>query len=308
MRQGSRRTFILVIAAQIGAGCASISEPTRFTAPEAAVESLIVALRARDMDRLQEILGTDPDGLLSSGDPVADRNNVAQFLAAYDARHRIVDDPAGGGRTLLVGPSDWPMPIPLVPTGGRWSFDVAAGREEIRARRIGRNELAAIQTCLAIADAQREYAHSDPDGDGVADYAEKVVSDPGRRDGLYWPVQAGERESPLGPLVVAALAEGYEPADPGSSAARPFHGYYYKLLRSQGPNAEGGALDYVVNGRRIGGFAVVAWPAVYGTSGIMTFMVNHAGVVFENDLGEDTPDVAKAMTEFDPGPGWTRVD
>jgi Protein of unknown function (DUF2950) len=202
---------------------------------------------------------------------------------------------------LILGREDWPFPIPLMRKDGSWRFDTAAGREEILYRRVGRNELSAIQACLAYVDAQQEYAERGIAGNGV--YAQRIVSQPGNKDGLYWPAQSGEDESPLGELAASAAAEGYRV---GQQRA-PYHGYYYKVLTRQGPNAPGGALDYTVRGTMIGGFALVAYPAEYRNSGVMTFLINHRGDVYEKDLGPNTARIAASMTAFNPDNTWRRV-
>lgn len=301
------RTFSLVVFALLVfvQGCAS--RPAReFASPDQAVDSLVQAMRDHDRNELAGILGGDSKGLLESGDPVADRNGADHFVAMYDARHSITQE-AEGSSTLVVGENDWPMPIPIIKNKARnaWSFDTAAGKDEIINRRVGRNELATVQVCLAIADAQEEYALEDRDGNGVRDYARKFLSDPGKKNGLYWPTNEGEPPSPLGPLVAGAKAEGY-----GTDSDRPraYHGYRYRVLTCQGPNADGGELDYVANGKMIGGFAAVAYPIEYGKSGIMTFIVNHKGVVFERDLGSNTRREAETMRAFNPGPGWRKVE
>ena len=208
----------------------------------------------------------------------------------------------GSSRAVLtVGVDDWPMPVPLVMTGMRWSFDAAAGREEVLARRIGRNELNTIQVLKAMADAQIEYARTGA-GSGQLAYAQKFASSPGKKDGLYWPVKDGEPMSPLGPLVAQAATEGYTTAN-----LTPYHGYLFRILTGQGSSAPGGAFDYVAKGVMIGGFAMVAYPASYGVSGVMTFLISHDGVVYQKDLGPTTAQTAAKMTRFDPGPGWQKV-
>jgi Protein of unknown function (DUF2950) len=202
---------------------------------------------------------------------------------------------------LVIGNEEWPFPIPLVRKDDSWQFDTAAGREEILARRIGRNELNTIEACLAFVDAQQEYAEKGIGGNGV--YAQRIVSQPGKKDGLYWPAASGEDESPLGDLAASAAAEGYR----AGQQRMPYHGYYYRVLTRQGPSALGGAIDYVVRGKMIGGFALVAYPAEYGNSGVMTFVVNHQGVVFQKDLGLSTARVSGAMTTFNPDQSWSRV-
>lgn len=204
---------------------------------------------------------------------------------------------------IAVGDDEWPMPIPIVKHGSRWTFDTAEGKQELLARRIGRNELFTIESCLAYVDAQREYASEDR-GDGVLDYARKFVSSPGKEDGLYWPEKQGVSESPLGPLFADARAEGYSLN--GAGAPTPYHGYYYKILTAQGPGAHGGAYDYMAKGHMIGGFALVAWPATYGVTGNTTFLVNQDGAVFEKDLGPRTAELAASIKRFDPA-NWTRT-
>jgi hypothetical protein len=209
-----------------------------------------------------------------------------------------------------VGEDDWPFPAPIVRKGKGWVFDAVAGREEIINRRVGRNELDTIQTLLAIVDAQREYASGDPDRNGYHDYARRFISHKGKKDGLFWPVQAGEPLSPLGPLVGEAAREGYgKKPGSGKSGVKPaaYHGYRYRLLEAQGKNAPGGAYSYLVNGKMIGGFAIIAYPAKFGVSGIMTFLVNHDGVVYQKDLGKTTEADALRMRLFNPGPGWKKA-
>src|SRR5262249_38566554 len=215
------------------------------------------------------------------------RNARARFVASYDEKHQFE---AGGGKVVLVtGRDDFPFPIPLVPDGPSWRFDTAAGKEEIINRRIGRNELYAIQTCLAYVDAQREYYARDPDGNALLQYALKFASTPGKRDGLYWPTKAGETPSPLGPLVARARGEGYSKR---SGAPVAYWGYYYRILTAQGKDAPGGAYDYMAHGRLLGGFALVAFPGQYGVSGVMTFIVNQEGVVYQKDLGPNSAAIA----------------
>jgi hypothetical protein len=283
------------------------SEPAakQFSSPDAAVESLVDALRKEDRARLDEILAPAADDILSSGDPVADRADAARFLTLYDSRHRIQPDNDGSRNTLLVGEGEWPFPVPIVKSRGGYAFDTETGRDEILNRRIGRNELAAQQVCLAIVDAQREYVVLRPMGGALPEYARRLVSDPGRKDGLYWPTADGEQASPMGPLVASAAAQGYGPTSAPQDVPPAYHGYRYRLLTSQGPHARAGALDYLVDGRLIGGFAVVAYPAQYGNSGIMTFITNHDGIVYQRDLGPETQQVAQDLKEFDPGPEWT---
>lgn len=280
-----------------------------FAAPEEAATALVEAIRKQDKKSLLAVLGPSSSKWLSSGDQVADQHDREKFLAAYDRKNSIskADD---NKAILLVGDDDWPFPAPIIRKGNGWIFDAAAGREEIINRRVGRNELDTIQTLLAIVDAQREYAAEDPDGNGYHDYARRFLSSKGKRDGLYWPVKAGEPLSPLGPLVAAASREGYgKKSGGGKSGGKPaaYHGYRYRLLDAQGKHAPGGAYSYLVGNKLIGGFAVVAYPARYGVSGIMTFLVDYDGVVYQKDLGKNTDSIAVAMRSFNPGPGWNKA-
>ncbi len=278
-----------------------------FPTPDAAVGSLIDALRAGDQKQLKGIFGSSESGLLSSGDAVADQNNTELFLSKYDEKHGLV--PAdNGAMTLVIGTNDWPMPIPIVKDQNKdaWRFDTAAGQDEIINRRIGRNELDTIQVCLAIVDAQREYAMEDPDHDGIPAYAQKFMSDPGQKNGLYWPTAEGEKPSPLGDLAATAAEQGYHRTAGTQSEPRPYLGYNYRMLSAQGPNANGGARDYMVGKEMMGGFAVVAFPAIYGSSGVMTFIVNQDGVVYQCDLGADSAKIARGMTAFDPDSKWQK--
>lgn len=284
--------FVLVPAA---------SAQQTFKTPDAAAEALVAAARAGDRKALEAVLGPGSAEIVSSGDAVQDENTRKVFVAAYDVRHSIKTD-GDKPATLIIGADDFPFPIPLIKKGDSWTFDTAAGREEVLARRIGRNELAAIQVCLAYFDAQNDYADIAPKADGLAVYAQKFVSSPGKKDGLYWPSAEGEQQSPIGEAVATATRRGYRI---GSGA--PFHGYYYKILTRQGPTAPGGALDYVVDGKMVGGFALVAWPAEYGNSGLTTFLINHDGTVYQRDLGENTRRIASRMTAFNPDHTWTKV-
>lgn len=302
------RLIFAVILVLTVLGCVSspMSNRTEFTSPESAAKSLVDALRADDRDRLDEILAPAADDILSSGDPIADRADAARFLALYDAGHRIQAE-SDGVHTLIVGQANWPFPVPIVKSQRKYVFDAETGREEILNRRIGRNELNAQQVCLAIIDAQREYVALRPMGGDLPVYAQKLVSDSGKRDGLYWPTAEGEPASPLGPLVASAATEGYGSSTAPTPARPAYHGYQYRLLTSQGAHANGGALPYLVDGRLIGGFAVVAYPAQYGNSGIMTFITNHDGIVYQRDLGPETEIRAQQLKSFDPGPEWQKV-
>jgi hypothetical protein len=236
-----------------------------------------------------------------SGDEVADREARERFVGAYDAKHNVTVE--GDKAILVVGADDFPLPIPLIRREANWTFDTAAGRLEVLYRRIGRNELDAIQTCLAYVDAQNEYAEKDRTGAGPGVYARRIVSSSGKKDGLYWPASDGDA-SPLGDLIAQASEEGYK----AGARRTPYHGYYYRILTRQGPNAPGGVLNYVVRGKMIGGFALLAYPAEYGNSGVVTFLVNHAGTVYQRDLGDYTTSVADRMTWFNPDQTWKKVD
>ena len=306
MRAHPAMKFIAVVAfattllAPMHAFAAATKQST-FATPDDAVAALVAAAKANDPKAIRAVLGNAP-GDLSSGDPVADGAMREQFVTAYDTKHALA--PSGDETRLTVGKDDFPFAFPLVKTGDRWRFDTAAGRDELLARRIGENELDAIKVLQAIVDAQREYASADRNGNGTVEYARRFASRPGKHDGLYWPVKSGEPDSPLGELVAHAAGEGYRAKDTAPTA---YHGYHYRMLTGQTAKASGGATDYVVRGRAIGGFGVVAYPAKYGSSGIMSFIVNQDGVVYQADLGPDTRAKASAMRRFDPGTGWTRV-
>jgi hypothetical protein len=271
-----------------------------FESPEDAAVALVAAAKSGETKDFLKVLGRDAAEIVESGDMVADNDTRQRFVAAYDAKHSVVTE--GKKATLMLGKDDFPFPIPLYHTKTGWEFDTAAGRIEILYRRIGRNELDAIQTCLAYVDAQNEYADKDR-GAGPGVYAQRVVSGPGKKDGLYWPSDGDQ--SPLGELAAEASGEGYKVGD---GEPQPYHGYYFRILTRQGPNAPGGELDYVVNGKMIGGFALVAYPAEYGNSGVMTFEVNHSGTVYQKDLGGTTEAVARRIKSFDPDQTWKKVE
>jgi len=275
-----------------------------FASPEAATKALADAVRAQDAQALLAVVGPASKDWLFTGDPVADRDDWAKFLAAYDKKNAITKE-GDTKAVLIVGDDDWSFPAPLKTQGDKWVFDVAAGREEIISRRIGRNELDTLQTLLAIVDAQREYAAADPDQTGFNAYARRFISSNGKKDGLYWPTPTGATPSPLGPLVGAAAKEGYQ-LKAGQGQPSPYHGYYYRLLTAQGKAAHGGAYNYLVNGRLIGGFAVVAYPAKHGVSGVMTFIVNHDGTVYEKNLGNATQAEAGKIVSFNPDKTWMK--
>ena len=280
--------------------------PRAFRTPEDGFAALLAAIRADDEGALLGILGSAGRRLVRSGDAVADRAARGAVAAAYAVRNEIIR-PSPDRAVLQLGDDAWPLPIPMVRRAGAWRFDTAAATQEIADRRIGRNELDTIETLRAMADAQADFARTAGRSGALRAYARRFFSTPGQRDGLYWPTGEGEAESPLGPIAAAASAGGYGRRQ-GGAGPQPYHGYVYRILERQGPAARGGAFDYVVNGRMIGGFAIVATPAQYGSSGIKTFMISHEGVVWEQDLGPDTARLAAAIAAFDPGEGWTRVE
>jgi hypothetical protein len=277
------------------------SAQRKFETADQAASALAVAIKSDSKMDIIRVLGRAGDDIIDSGDEVSDARDRERFTAAYDAKHSVVVE--GEKATLLLGAEDFPFPIPIKQHKGGWKFDAAAGRIEILYRRIGRNELDAIQTCLAYVDAQTEYAEKDRTGAGAGIYAQHIVSTAGKKDGLYWPASDGD-ESPLGELVARASAQGYT----AGAGRAPYHGYYYRILTQQGPNAPGGTLNYVVRGKMIGGFALLAYPAEYGNSGVMTFLVNHSGTVYQKDLGDYTATLAKRMMWFDPDQTWKKVD
>jgi hypothetical protein len=272
-----------------------------FAKPSDGVKALVAAARAGDETQLLALLGPDGKDLVASGDPVADKKSMESFVKMYDTKHSL-SVTAPGYVNLLVGANDWPMPIPVVRDGTIWYFDSARGRDEIVNRRIGENELGAIAVCEGYYRAQKEYAAKGHDGLPAKLYAQKFASEPGKQNGLYWPVDAGKPQSPLGPAVAAATAEGY-----GGGGPEPYHGYIYKRLQSQGPDAPGGAKTYIVNGKQSGGFALLAYPAKYGSSGIMTFIINQDGVTYQKDLGDHTESAAAAMATFNPDQSWSEI-
>jgi hypothetical protein len=274
-----------------------------FSSPEDGAKALVEAIRANDEPALREMLGRRGVDLIGLRRPSSEPGQRERFLAAYDEASKL--EPQGDAKMLLeVGKDAWPFPIPLVKTAGGWRFDTRLGEQEVLVRRIGRNELAAMQVCLAIADAEHEYAAFDWDRNGVLEYAPKFMSTPGKRDGLYWESASGGALSPLGPFVAAAGIDSGVSRVAQSRA--PYHGYFYRILKRQGKNAKGGAYPYVVHGKMIGGFAVVAYPARYGYTGVKSFIISHDGELYEKDLGRNTQAVAEKIQEFDPDPSWKR--
>lgn len=296
--------FLSAVFLSVPSSAATAKQKT-FASPEKAVEALVGSLKKADRASVKALLGPGSEKLIS-GDEIADRRVRERFLSAYDEMQRL--DREGKSRAILViGRNEWPFPIPIVKKNKRWLFDTRAGIQEILNRRIGANELDTIQTCLAFIDAELEYVMNDYDGNGIREYAARFWSDPGKKNGLYWQTAEGEDPSPLGVLFAKAKSEGYAEKK-GGEGSSPYHGYFYRILTAQGDHANGGASDYMVNGQMIGGVALVAYPAKYGVSGVMTFIVNHEGIVYQKDMGPKTSETASAMKAFDPGPGWNRVE
>ena len=276
-----------------------------FGSAEEAVKALLDACKRNDTQGLLTIFGPEGKDIVSSGDEVADKTQRTRFVQDYEAKHRLEQEDAETA-ILYGGKEDWPLPVPIVKIGEKWHFDAVAGKEEILNRRIGRNELSVIEVMHAYVDAQREYAsRKDRGGDTSTEFARKFWSDEGKKDGLYWPAKEGEEKSPFGPLAAQAVSEGYQRKE---DAPTPYHGYYYKMIKAQGKNAPGGEYDYVVNGKMILGFALVAWPADHGNSGVMTFMVNQDDTVYQKDLGPDTEKIASALEKYDPDETWEKVE
>lgn len=298
------RALILMVSFAVAlVGCSRSASQKDFGSPEEAAQALVTAAKAEDTKALLEVLGADAQPVIESGDPVRDRHARQRFLQAYEAAHSF-EKGAEGTTQLQVGTDKWPFPFPLQQHGARWRFDSSAGVEEIVNRRVGENELDAIQSCLAFVDAQREYYSRNPQNEPLLQYAQKLASSAGKKDGLYWPTTGDEPQSPLGPQFARARSEGY--FEKGVVVGQGYRGYIYRLLTAQGPSAAGGAYDYIVNGKMIGGFALLAFPVEYGNSGVMSFIVNHDGVVYSKDLGSDTAKAAAAIAAFDPDSSWTR--
>lgn len=295
------RTAVAVCVMATCAVQAVQARQARYASPQEAVDALVAAVRSGKVSEIVSVLGNEGREVASSGDPVADASARQRFLGAFDSQHRL--QLTNTRAVLVVGPEDFPFPIPIVHDGSSWRFDTAAGRDEILDRRIGGNEHATIEAMRAYVDAQNEYAQADRDGKGPQ-FARRMLSSDGKKDGLYWPAVDGEEDSPLGPLIAAANREGYRKR---SDAPVPFHGYVYRILLGQGTNARGGARDYVAGGRMIGGFGLVASPAEYGSSGVMTFLTNQDGVVFQKDLGPNTGQKAATIKSFDPDTSWSKV-
>jgi hypothetical protein len=285
------------------------SEPEKpwisvFASPDDASDALLTAAKSGDHNALLAIFGPESKEVIYSGDPVQDKNAAAAFVAGYGVMHRWRQMP-DGAQMLLVGADNFPFPVPLKKNSdGKWFFDTVAGKDEVLNRRIGRNELAIMEVCGAVADAEAEYFSHPHDGERTRQYAARFISDPGRQNGLYWKSPDGQPASPLGPLAAFATVEGYSVKP---DAHTGFHGYYFHMLEGQSDKAPGGAKSYVVNGKMTGGFAFVAYPAEYGNSGVMTFIMNQDGVLLQKDLGKATTETVSAMTEFAPDSSWTIV-
>jgi hypothetical protein len=295
----TRIAVALALYAILAVVVCSATEQKTFATPAEAVKALMTAVESGDPDALFAIFGDDGKDLVSSGDAVQDKAVREGFVKAYRAKHSIVtvDEKT---RLLQVGMKDWQMPIPIVQEGSKWRFDTAAGKQELIYRRIGDNELGAIAACRGFIAAQSDYAAVGHDGLPAGIYAQKLKSEPGKQNGLYWEVEEGQPQSPAGAFLAKAGDEGYQKGD-------PYHGYYYRILKAQGAAAPGGARSYLVDGQLKGSVALVAYPAQYKSSGVMTFIINQDGIVYQKDLGENTSDLAKAMTEYNPDGSWKKV-
>lgn len=303
-RQLGIATLVAILVSCSGSAWAAEKAATAktFPSPKAAAEALLGAVKNEDAPAAMAILGPEGKEIVFSGDPTADRGARKMFVEA--AEQQTVLMPMSKTVTFLeVGPDAWPFPIPIVKGAKGWFFDTAAGKEELLSRRIGRNELRVIALCRGFVTAELDYARTSAAG-GSGSYAQKLMSSEGTRDGLYWPAKDGEPQSPLGPFAAEAAREGYEPAKTAGGGPRPFHGYFFKILTAQGEHAPGGARSYLVDGKLTGGFALVAWPAEYRNSGIMTFVVNQNGIVFEKDLGAKTAELAPSIEKYDPDTSW----
>ena len=295
----------LAVVAILLTGCFSIlsvaQQPGQktFSSAEEASNALVTAQRSNDEKALLDILGPDGKQIVSSGDETEDAESRANFVRRYQQMHRLVKEP-DGTTVLYIGAHNWPTPIPLVNKGNLWYFDTEAGKKEILYRRIGRNELSAIRVCQELVAAQKEYSAEHKE------YAQKIFSDEGQHNGLYWKATGGETQSPIGPLVAAAFTEGYAKSQAG--ALTPYRGYYYRILTRQGKNGPGGAKSYIENGKMTAGFAFMAYPAEYRSSGVMTFIVNEDGVVYQKDLGKRTDVLAKALKEYNPNSTWRKTE
>jgi hypothetical protein len=298
--------IMMVCTAYTHANAGEIKQKS-YASPEAAVKALVDAIRANDNNELLAIFGPGSEDIISSGDEVADKNTREKFLSDYEEKNKLEKE-TPDKVVLETGSDDWPLPIPIVKKGNARVFDTRAGKDEMLSRRIGRDELDTIQAMHGYVDAQREYIKKDRDGNGFLEFAQKITSSEGKHNGLYWDSKEGEEESPLGPFFAEAAKVGYNLNKKQSDQPTPYHGYLYKILKGQGKNAPGGQYDYVVNGKMILGFALVAYPANYGSSGIMTFIVNQDDIVYEKDLGKNTEQIVRAMQKYDPDKTWKKAE
>lgn len=296
------KVAVFAISLVLLAAVMNAQEPGQktFSTPQDAGKALYEAIKSGDKSAMEAVLGQSSASVISSGDEVQDKNNGEFITQRFEQMNRWAKD-VNGDQTLYIGAENWPFPIPLKSNAGQWYFDTKAGVQEILFRRIGKNEMAAIRVCEVLAEAQQDYFEQTHDGDTVHQYAQKFTSDEGKQNGLYWKVAEGQPESPVGPLVAYATGEGYGGE---KTAAQPFHGYYYRMLKGQGANVKGGAKSYIVDGKMTGGFAFVAYPAEYRNSGVMTFLVDATGVVYQKDLGVKTADIAKQMKAYNRNSTW----
>ncbi len=303
----SRAMGIVALVSMLGTASITLAAEAKqktYATPEEAVKELIASVKSGDTKAMLAVLGAGSKDIVQSGDAVADKAGRERFVKSYEEANQL--EKSGDSKVVLsTGKDQWPFPIPIVKDAAGWRFDTKAGKEEVINRRIGRNELYMIQSIKAYVDAQREYYLRNPQQDKLSHYAQRFMSAQGRKDGLYFPTKAGEQASPLGPLFESAKTEGYTKGEGGKPS--PYHGYHFRILKSQGPDAPGGAYNYVAQGKMIGGHALIAWPATYGNSGVMTFMINHDGVVYEKDLGPDTAAAVQKITKFNPDKTWQRV-
>lgn len=303
MRLASKLGRLAVLSLCAGTVAAQSPQKT-FDTPQRAADALIAAAEGNDKAAVLEIFGPEGKDLVESGDGVQDKNNIAAFATSAKEKKTVVIDPQNRNRAILsVGADDWPLPVPIVRQKGGWRFDSAAGHEEILRRRIGRNELDAIQVCRGYVEAQKEYASEIRDDSGINQYARRIFSSAGKKDGLYWKNADGSPGGPIGQAVARAIEEGYSP-----KAGSGYHGYYFSVLTGQGPAAPLGELDYVIDGLMIGGFALIAVPVEYGVSGVKTFIVSHDGIVYEKDLGPKSRKIAKSIERYNPDKTWRRTD
>jgi len=295
-------SFFLSAASHPGSTTASQAKPKTFDTPEQAAEALIQATEKYDVPALEELFGPDGHDLILTGEPARDKEMAKEFAAEAREKMKVSIDPNNKKRAILyVGLENWPSPVPIVQSGGKWSFDAKAGRKELLFRRIGRNEIDAIEICRGFVEAQHKYALEKHDGSAVNQYAQRIISTPGKQDGLAWQNPDGSWGGPVGEKIARVIEQGY------SSKYEPFHGYYFKVLKKQGPAAPLGAMNFVVHGAMIGGFALIAAPAQYRITGVKTFMVSHDGVVYQKDLGPNSLEIARKIESFNPDKSWTPV-